>query len=604
VINAISGNVAISSGSLSVDTIFATSGNVGVGTSLVLRAANAVTSGAGGNILLQAGTQVTTGGDGKIIIRQPGGTPGTNEIYLYTVGTQHTLEGAGASSVYINLKARDKTYVFGDGTSAGSQWGSDFTTNSDMRFGNTTRIRWSNSSSTSSLGNAGIDYASQGTLYISNGLTSGGSLAFKGSTTTLNSDVNNLSLDGSAFQRLNVTSGCSVTGLSFVSGGAHVNGRFIRLANVGTQNLTLSNQDALSSGNNRFYNYTSGNIVLGPNRFVDAVYDSTTGGWRVYGDNYPYVLPTTNGTSGQLLTTNGVNNLAWANGFALTSGSVTSGNVGNNAINSGNVSSGSIGVNHLISGLITTLTLGSGQVTSGSIASGQISQFKLSSGTVNSGHIGNNAVVSGSIASGSIGTNHCSSGTLFSVTNPATNRVVTSLASGTNSATANTNLTYDGSTLTANSVTSGSTVISVTGQAGQLFSVTDSNTGDIYQVGDISGVPIFTVNSNGYVKVVSNTFTGQTSSFTAFSIADTSGVAAFIEYYAINTTTSAYRAGTVSSVWNSTADTLVYSETSTDDLSGSTIGLTFSAAITSNNFVLTANIATGTWTIKLGTRVL
>ena len=178
------------------------------------------------------------------------------------------------------------------------------------------------------------------------------------------------------------------------------------------------------------------------------------------------------------------------------------------------------------------------------------------------------------------------------------------MASGTNSATANTNLTYDGSTLTANSVTSGSTVISVTGQAGQLFSVTDSNTGDIYQIGDISGVPIMTVNSNGYVKIVSNTFTGQSSTFTAFSIADTSGVAAFIEYYAINTTTSAYRAGTVSSVWNSTADTLVYSETSTDDLGGSTIGLTFSAAITSNNFVLTANITTGTWTIKLGTRVL
>jgi hypothetical protein len=523
-----------------------------------------------------------------------------------------------------------------------------------MRFGNTTRIRWSNSSSTSSLGNAGIDYASQGTLYISNGLTSGGSLAFKGSTTTLNSDVNNLSLDGSAFQRLNVTSGCSVTGLSFVSGGAHVNGRFIRLANVGTQNLTLSNQDALSSGNNRFYNYTSGNIVLGPNRFVDAVYDSTTGGWRVYGDNYPYVLPTTNGTSGQLLTTNGVNNLAWANGFALTSGSVTSGFIGDNAVNSGNIASGSvgqyalasgsitadhiasgavintdiadnavtsgkiasgtigtihisdsgilsgnigsgsIGVNHLISGLITTLTLGSGQVTSGSIASGSIGRF----------HISNAAVVSGSIASGSIGTNHCSSGTLFSVTNPSTNRVITSLASGTNSATANTNLTYDGSTLTANSVTSGSTVISVTGQAGQLFSVTDSNTGDIYQIGDISGVPIMTVNSNGYVKIVSNTFTSQSSSFTAFSIADTSGVAAFIEYYAINTATSAYRAGTVSSVWNSTADTLVYSETSTDDLGGSTIGLTFSAAITSNNFVLTANITTGTWTIKLGTRVL
>ena len=259
----------------------------------------------------------------------------------------------------------------------------------------------------------------------------------------------------------------------------------------------------------------------------------------------------------------------------LTSGSVTSGYIGNAAVVSGSIASGQIGANHIASGVlaagltsgsVTSGYIGNNAVVSGSIASGNIGQMHLSSGAVNSGQLANNVVVSGSIASGSITTNHASSGTLFSLTNPAANRVVTSLASGTNSATANTNLTYDGTTFTANSVTSGSTVVNVTGQAGTLFSITDSNTGDIYQIGDISGVPSLTFNSNGYVNIISNSFAGQTANFTAFSIADTSGTAAFIEYFAINTATNAYRAVSISAVWNATADTIAYSEATTDSL--------------------------------------
>ena len=347
VINAISGNVAISSGSLSVNTIFATSGNVGVGPDLTLRAANAVTSGAGGNIILQPGGQSVTGGDGSVYIYRPTGVGGYY-LQLACLSTEATARiYTGNHDLTVSTLTMDA--ILGNGLRIRNATGGSIqiTKNDFSAYANI------------SLGTKGVMKLTSDTGY-----TKGGSIAYAGTTTVINTDANNLSLDGSAFQRIDVTSGSTITGLSFPSGGAHVDGRFIRLANVGTQNLTLSNQDALSSGNNRFYNYTSGNIVLGPNRFVDAVYDSTTGGWRVYGDNYPYVLPTTNGTSGQLLTTNGVNNLAWANGFSLSSGIVTSGFIGNNAVNSGNISSGSIGVNHLISGLITTLTLGSGQVTS------------------------------------------------------------------------------------------------------------------------------------------------------------------------------------------------------------------------------------------------
>ena len=70
------------------------------------------------------------------------------------------------------------------------------------------------------------------------------------------------------------------------------------------------------------------------------------------------------------------------------SGSITSGNIGNNAIFSGNIASGSI----------SAFSLASGVIGGGSLV--------LTSGTVVSGLIGNNAVTSGNIASGQIGLFH------------------------------------------------------------------------------------------------------------------------------------------------------------------------------------------------------
>lgn len=96
----------------------------------------------------------------------------------------------------------------------------------------------------------------------------------------------------------------------------------------------------------------------------------------------------------------------------------------------------------------------------------------------------------------------------------------------------------------------------------------------------------------------------QTANVDVFTVADTVGVGATFEYYVINTASSYYRYGQIMAVWNSTADTVEYTETSTQDLGGSTAGLTFTLAITSNNLVLTANITSGTWTIKIGVRIL
>ncbi len=72
----------------------------------------------------------------------------------------------------------------------------------------------------------------------------------------------------------------------------------------------------------------------------------------------------------------------------LSSGSITSGMIGDNAVNSGNISSGQVGLYHLASGTI----------------------FSLSSGIITSGFIGDNAVNSGNIASGQVSNYHLSSG--------------------------------------------------------------------------------------------------------------------------------------------------------------------------------------------------
>jgi hypothetical protein len=174
-----------------------------------------------------------------------------------------------------------------------------------------------------------------------------------------------------------------------------------------------------------------------------------------------------------------------------------------------------------------------------------------------------------------------------------------------NAAVAESNLTFDGNTLILGSAT-GATgiVVNILGSTGQLIEIDDINTGDILQVGDLSGSPIFAVNSDGFIKTLSGYFTGQTGNFIAFSIPDTTGVAVFFDYYAINTTLSSYRSGTVMAVWNATANTVEFTDTSTNDLGGSTAGLTFSVAITSNNLNLTANISANTWTVKIGARVL
>jgi hypothetical protein len=143
-----------------------------------------------------------------------------------------------------------------------------------------------------------------------------------------------------------------------------------------------------------------------------------------------------------------------------------------------------------------------------------------------------------------------------------------------------------------------------------LFSVTDTLIGDVFQVSDISGTPILTVNTDEIVTIAGDLYMNSanvsglatTSTVMTIPYGVTSSTGVFFDYYVSNSITGAYRAGTVMSVTN--GSTVAYTDTSTTDLVASTAGIEFSVDISGTDIRLRATITTGTWKVKVGTRVI
>lgn len=121
------------------------------------------------------------------------------------------------------------------------------------------------------------------TLYVK----TEGSLVFAPSTPdAITTNQNDYVLTGSGFQRLNCTTASDITGIAPPTGGAHVDGRMIRLVNVGTHTVRLMHNSTSSAAANRMFKHTSSNVSLTVNEWADLVYDSTdngsgAAGWRV-----------------------------------------------------------------------------------------------------------------------------------------------------------------------------------------------------------------------------------------------------------------------------------------------------------------------------------
>lgn len=118
----------------------------------------------------------------------------------------------------------------------------------------------------------------------------------------------------------------------------------------------------------------------------------------------------------------------------------------------------------------------------------------------------------------------------------------------------------------------------------------------------ITATDILEVDSEGVVKFSTVSPTGLTSSGVIVSFDKTIGSAYYFDYWVTETTTGSTRSGTVLSVWKNT--TVEYSDTSTPDILGSTLGISFSVAINEPNIELTIVITSGTWDVKIGTRAI
>lgn len=286
----------------------------GAGDDVQIKGGNGNTSGAGGSIILQPGLQASTGGNGTVTINDGGGatllkitTDTATANFVIQSGKTFSLTNStgttllSASSSFLNLGA-DLNFNGRAAMNISSAYQSGYAAWTVIN----PKLQWPNNTPTSAIENGGV-----GQIKVTDASSGGGSFAYTSSTpTALAANTNDLVLTGSAFQRLSASAAYNLTGIAPPTGGSHLDGRVVWIYNVGSFNITFKHSQT-STAANQFLNEGGGDIVLGPNRIVQATYDSTTAKWRVNGETYPYVFPTTDGSSGQFLTTNGTGTLSW-----------------------------------------------------------------------------------------------------------------------------------------------------------------------------------------------------------------------------------------------------------------------------------------------------
>jgi len=308
----------------------------GAGNSLTIAAGSGVTSGAGGSLILQAGIQATSGGDGKVIVKQVAGQTGNifeiqnsagtvlgiaTAAGRFGIGTGITIPtisvltigGAGNQYLAVN-NATDGTHTYFANVSGriylGSNYGSSgrkFSMDSQcpddsifvnlpgsVGIGTTSPSARTHIVTAAAVKGLIVQGAASQTANLQEwqdstgtvlSVSAAGAFSFPSTTTAIAVNTDNLVLTGSAFQRINCTTASNLTGIAPPSGGTHVDGRMIRVYNVGTANLTLVH-NATSTAANRFFNSTLANIILAQHDYAELIYDITDNGsigpgWRV-----------------------------------------------------------------------------------------------------------------------------------------------------------------------------------------------------------------------------------------------------------------------------------------------------------------------------------
>ncbi len=109
---------------------------------------------------------------------------------------------------------------------------------------------------------------------------------------------------------------------------------------------------------------------------------------------------------------------------------------------------------------------------------------------------------------------------------------------------------------------------------------------------------------NGQLFENSLSITNVSTNTNIYSISKNIADAAFIDYRVFNTSTRAIRAGTLFVTWDSTNNTIIYTDTSTPDLNSTTNPIKIYANVNGNNIEILTTITSGIWNIKLGIRLI
>ena len=120
-------------------------------------------------------------------------------------------------------------------------------------------------------------------------LITSSSFAYTTGFLNLTSNANNLVLGNETVHRCFSSGNYDITGIAppipgpLVPGpGTHLDGRIIYLINTGNSNISLKNQDALSTATNRFITHNGSHITLNSGHIVMAFYDIGLTRWRIW----------------------------------------------------------------------------------------------------------------------------------------------------------------------------------------------------------------------------------------------------------------------------------------------------------------------------------
>jgi hypothetical protein len=104
------------------------------------------------------------------------------------------------------------------------------------------------------------------------------SIAYTPTTVNISSAANDLSIGTAGVVLANVTATVDLTGLS----GSNTSGKVVFFVHVGTNALSVKNEDAASIAANRILTHNGGNLNLQAGHMLICIYDGTVSRWRVW----------------------------------------------------------------------------------------------------------------------------------------------------------------------------------------------------------------------------------------------------------------------------------------------------------------------------------